>query len=1198
MSGKADRNLVVGLMAFQLEFVEQSDLLKCMSQWMHDKGRKLEDILLENGFIDSQQKLLLSQLGETQSTNSVSQTGSPNAVAEAVSPETESSSANDSVGWRHPADVAALYTELGTIADTDIEQSLSHLRNASVETPGASNDLYATMEEQSLIEGPNVRFRILRPHARGGLGKVSVAQDDELKRQVALKEIRSQFADDESARARFMLEAEVTGGLEHPGVVPVYGLGVRKDGRPFYAMRFIRGESLKEASQKLQLGNVQGSYTSDQSLTLRKLLNRFVHVCQTVEYAHSRGILHRDLKPDNILLGPYGETLVVDWGLAKAMGEQAEIEEVSEPILQPISGSGVAQTEMGSVVGTPAFMSPEQAAGRLDKIGPAADIYSLGATLFYVLSGQTPADAGKPSDEKSVDVGKVLQRVAKGDLPSVLKVNSRLASGLWKPIAMICSKAMSLEIEDRYASAAEMAEDIERFLADEAVVALPDPWYKRVQRWVRRHQTIATTAAALILVTTVGLLIFSAQLRSKQQELEKSNDDLRVAQKEALQSAEQANEQRKVAELATSQALDAKADQVAYAEFLVNNILATARPAGQFGGLGINVKVVEALRVAEKEIPRVFSDRPQAEAIASQGIGETWLNLGEFDSAIVLLERATELFLKSGTEEDENYLVALSSLASATSQNGEISKGIELQQQALESFINTLGIDNPLTLTAQNNLALSYQRAGQIDDAIALLQEVVSGRQKLQGAEDPITLETRMNLATALQQRPQGYERAKQIYDEIMPGLKESLGELHPVTLKAVNNQATLNQALGNETEAIESLRKLVATMEVQFGESHPTTIVTLSNLAKAMQDNGQLEDALKIHADALDRATKFLGEDHPITLNAEDLLGSCFDALGDMENAIVHYQRVWTMRKKELGESHPDTLTTANNLAMAYDLQGNSSLSIPIFEDVLRLRRELLDAGNPELNASLNNLAAAYSANGQAAQARENYEELLESLGEDEDPFERWRIQNNLADNYSQLGDAEKALGVLQEIQDEMLAALGKDETYSTPIPANLALAKYRLERFDEASTSIRELCEWQRTQGVPELRSSLRGMLIYLALCDIQLEKYSDAQASAEESLDLARELLAADDWRLFNAQSVLGEALLKQGKLEEAEQELTSAHEGLLSQLESLPPQLVEEFVVASYDRMIDFAQQSGRQEQLEELREARNQLVKPQ
>ena len=253
-----------------------------------------------------------------------------------------------------------------------------------------------------------LRFRVVRPHARGGLGAVFVALDSELHREVALKQILDHHADDPASRQRFLLEAEITGGLEHPGIVPVYGLGMYGDGRPYYAMRLIRGDTLKEAIERFHGDEALKNDEGLRSLELRKLLRRFLDVCNAIDYAHGRGVLHRDIKPANIVVGKYGETLVVHWGLAKATGRSDP--EAGERTLTPSSASGSVETLPGSAMGTPAYMSPEQAAGELDRLGPASDVYSLGATLYCLLTGKAPFEGD--------DVGVLLRAVQRGRLPA------------------------------------------------------------------------------------------------------------------------------------------------------------------------------------------------------------------------------------------------------------------------------------------------------------------------------------------------------------------------------------------------------------------------------------------------------------------------------------------------------------------------------------------------------------------------------------------------------------------------------------------------------------------------------------------------------------------------------------------------------------------------------------------------------------
>lgn len=406
---------------------------------------------------------------------------------------------------QHTATIDELLSPVITmpvVATASAETIPAHLAESFsdvVPAPSQNSTAAATGKTVGTTTSSGLRFRVVRKHARGGLGEVFIAEDQELHREVALKQIQSQFADDVDSRTRFVLEAEVTGALEHPGIVPVYGLGTYADGRPFYAMRFIHGDSLKDAIDAYHDIDMGPRDPGARELELRKLLNRFVDVCDAIEYAHSRGIVHRDLKPGNIMLGNFGETLVVDWGLAKQINspEPAAEAKPSEPQSKPMLLSGTAATRMGSAIGTPQYMSPEQAAGRLDLIGPRSDVYSLGATLYCLLTGKSPL-----SDRPSFDLEGILYRVCQGEIPPARAVHAAVPKGL----EAICQKAMALRPEDRYASARELADDIEHWLADEPISALPDSRTQVVARWGRRHRSLAmATGIALVLITLISI---------------------------------------------------------------------------------------------------------------------------------------------------------------------------------------------------------------------------------------------------------------------------------------------------------------------------------------------------------------------------------------------------------------------------------------------------------------------------------------------------------------------------------------------------------------------------------------------------------------------------------------------------------------------------------------------------------------------
>lgn len=512
MSTVSDRNLLLGILAVQMDFVSRDQLLAAMNAWVIDKQRALDAILLEAGALRPDTRELLLALVEKH--------------LELHAGDSEQSlAAFGSIG--------TLREDLSKLGDDQLDATL-----AVVSQDCETNDPHATLAQTDDFRETNVqRYRILRPHARGGLGEVSVAHDGELNREVALKEIQERYADDPNSRGRFIVEAEVTGGLEHPGIVPVYGLGKYADGRPYYAMRFIRGDSLQEAVDRFRNATVDQHH--DGPIEVRKLLGRFVDVCQAIEYAHSRGVLHRDLKPGNIMLGAYGETLVVDWGLAKVVGRDDAVVSGTEPTFKPSSDTGSAPTQMGSAIGTPAYMSPEQAAGRLDDLGPASDVYSLGATLYYILTGQAPVQGS--------DRGATLRKVQAGDFPRPSDVHRPTP----QPLEAICLKAMALQPGQRYASPRDLAEDVERFLADEPVEAHVEPWSIRTQRWLRKHPKSVAAMAGAVLVGLASLVVIAslvsvANEKERQAATQAKADALRLAQANAaLRSANIAERQAK-----------------------------------------------------------------------------------------------------------------------------------------------------------------------------------------------------------------------------------------------------------------------------------------------------------------------------------------------------------------------------------------------------------------------------------------------------------------------------------------------------------------------------------------------------------------------------------------------------------------------------------------------------------------------------
>jgi tetratricopeptide (TPR) repeat protein/WD40 repeat protein/tRNA A-37 threonylcarbamoyl transferase component Bud32 len=528
----ADRNLLFGILALQMDFISRDALITAMHAWAMSKSKPLGQILLEQKALAEPRYRLLDALVQ------------------------EHLKLHDNSPERSLAAVNGLGTvreDLEGIADPELHASLANVPTRTEEDDGTRSPLGAPTSAGQ-------RFRVLRPHARGGLGIVSVALDEELHREVALKEIQSEHADIMESRVRFMLEAEITGGLEHPGIVPVYGLGHDSSGRPFYAMRFIRGNTLKEAIQKFHQDEQSGRDPGERTIALRQLLGRFLDVCNAIAYAHSRGVLHRDLKPGNVMLGQYGETLVVDWGLAKPLGQLDATATSMEGPLKPPSDSAVTPTQMGLVVGTPQYMSPEQAAGRLELLGPASDVYSLGATLYSLLTGKPPFDEPNMAD--------ILRKVQQGDFPPPRSVNRLVAPAL----EAICCKAMALRPEDRYPSPRALADDVEHWLADEPVSAYREPRLARLGRWARRHKGPVGATVGVLLATiaaVVGAVVLVSR-HSAEMALEKA--EKAVAQTEKWQTTLTAYHSEADGRIARIRALQHATDQSNVRQEILNEV--------------------------------------------------------------------------------------------------------------------------------------------------------------------------------------------------------------------------------------------------------------------------------------------------------------------------------------------------------------------------------------------------------------------------------------------------------------------------------------------------------------------------------------------------------------------------------------------------------------------------------------------------
>jgi serine/threonine-protein kinase len=816
----ADRNLLFGILALQMDFIDCDALIKGMHAWVLEKHKPLGQILREHEALRDDTHALLEAM---------------------VQKHLELHGGDAQKSLAALSSIGTVRRDLQQVADSDLQASLPYVSAAR----HPEDDPYPTrLPSVGASTSGGLRFRILRPHARGGLGQVFVARDEELHREVALKEILQQQADHPGHRARFLLEAEVTGGLEHPGIVPVYGLGSYPDGRPFYAMRFIKGNTFQDVIERFHQADAAGRAPSERALALRGLLRRFVDVCNAVAYAHARGVLHRDLKPSNAIVGNYGETLVVDWGLAKPLDSAVDVTGLSEEPLRPASAPGPAATRMGSVLGTPAFMSPEQAAGKLDQLGPASDLYSLGAMLYCLLTGKVPFEG--PS------VGDILQRVQRGEFAPPRQIKRSVPVGL----QAICLKAMALKAGDRYGSARALADDIEHWLADEAVSAYRERWPARLGRWARRHRPLVASSSALLVSAVLALAVGLVVVGREQQ---------RTAL--ALASESQARQR-------TRQALDEMSSQV-IEDWLSRR--GRLEPAQQ-EFLQKALSYYEEFAASSGNSAEVR----QGVADAHRRVGQIREKLGQHAEAEAAYRRALELWahLAEDFPAEPQYR---QQLARSYSNLGNLLQNKGRAQEAEAAYHDALQLQKGLAADFPNVPQYRFELARSHNNLAILLKD--TGHPKPAEAAYRDALQLQKRLTDDLPNLPQ--------YRLELAMSHNNLGNLLSDTGRPKEAEAAYHDALDLYKRLAADFPN-VPQYRFELARSH-------NNLAILLKDTGHPKPAEAAYRDAL-QLQKRLTDDLPTVPDYQNDLGNTMDGLAE----LLHARRQYAAARQLLEQAHP----------------------------------------------------------------------------------------------------------------------------------------------------------------------------------------------------------------------------------------------------------------------------------------------------
>ncbi|MBL8818312.1 MAG: serine/threonine protein kinase [Planctomyces sp.] len=996
-------------------------------------------------------------------------------------------------------------------------------------------------------------YRILEILGRGGMGVVCRAeQTDPVHRQVALKLIRPGL-DSDRIVARFEVERQSLAKMEHPNIARVLDVGATEDGRPWFAMELVSGKPITE-------------YCDSNQLTTTERLALLIPVCQAVQHAHRKGVIHRDLKPGNILVandsdGPVPK--VIDFGVAKAIGSAASFDPLT-------TGAGV--------VGTMEYMSPEQAGLNQQDVDTRTDVYSLGIVMYELLTGSPPFSRSEFPDDNLYDILRRIreqeptrpsEKLSTAESPVVLADRRRsdprqLTRLLQGELDWIVLRALDKDREQRYSSVADLALDIERFLKGEIVAAAQPGRIYRLKKLWRRHR-LAMIASTIVAVSCLAGLIGASW---------------------GMMTARASAEAERAARIR-------EAEQRRYAEsvanFLVEDVLALTTLEGQLRfdsqALTQNAQLQELLdRAALRLESRELDDTVAADLHWIIGVSQR--ASGNAGKAVPHLENSVALFTRSLGADHERTLNAKHSLGISLHQSGDLQRAKQLQTSTLNDLIRIRGVhdaqtlyamqslaetsmatdnavearsllksvveglrritatDTESVLKAELSLALAIEQCGETEQAMTELRDIVERSESQLGAGHIVTLKSREDLAMSLFQDGQ-QEEALVILNEVVPELVKQLGTDHPTTLHGISNRAVVLQGAGRLSEALPMLRDVLQERRKIFAPDHPDLMSSELNFALALSDSGHAQEAVTLLESCLTRLSQKCGDRHPLTLLCVHNLGDAFIHTGQLDRACSVLNLAIQGRSERYGAEHPQTLSSLSLKARCLQRQGLQAEALQVLEQVLESRRRV--QGNDSLDTVIaaTNLAVSYRLSGRTDDAIKTAELAVEagrtSFG-DHHPVVISAL-NNLAVAYWQQKELDRSIPLFEEIVSQR-TAIDPNHPDCLIACANLGVNYRDAGRLVEAVTLLRKAdrrrfqasgLNWVHSELTSLCLSSGQGNLLPdFLLEDLQFcrSEYGDsstmvANVVTEGALELLRSGDSGGASRLLNDSRTLFES-----------------------------------------------------------------------
>lgn len=747
-------------------------------------------------------------------------------------------------------------------------------------------------------------FDIFQEIGRGGMGVVYKAREYTLNRIVALKMVIVERHPSAEELIRFRLEAEVAARIRHPNVVQVFESGAVQS-YPYLVMEWIEGGTLSDVLKQARL------LPPLVAARLTSILAR------AVQHAHANGVIHRDLKPGNILLAK-SEAITsassrtthphAAGGASVMMRVKGEnviyTPKVTDFGLAKLTAGDMGLTETGRVMGTPEFMSPEQAAGKIREIGPASDIHALGVMLYQMLVGHTPF--------RGESTYAVVKKVIEDEAKSIREVSA--VSQTPFDLETVCMKCLRKNPADRYATAAELADDLDAILSGRPISARPVSKLERTWKLIKRNPALATLAASLFITVTAGLIGVTWQWRNTV-----------VERNRAILAEREAVRQQK-----TSEAVN---------RFLVSDMIAAAAPDRAQGRM---VTVQDALDEAALRLPFAFADQPEIEAGVQSTVGESYRKLGKPAIAEPLLRKAFNTRINSLGAEHRDTLKTAKELALTLDDAGKWNQAEKILRDSTDHAEKQFGKNSPLALELRAALGLSLQVHGKSDEALSILTDVVDSRLAISGEENADTLRAMNDLGLVSYYSKNIPEAVKWI-TRALTGREKILSRTHPDTLESANNLAVVKEAEGKLDEAAKLLEDLIDRSRQVRGENHIDTLSAINNYGRMLYRQKRYGEAFQKYQEAIDGAVKSpgIGLVHPITLKFRHNLGLAQFALRQYAAADQTISTVLKLQKEILPANHQETLQTSHDLGTLRTLTGQADLAIDLLSETFHGRKQ-----------------------------------------------------------------------------------------------------------------------------------------------------------------------------------------------------------------------------------------------------------------